>query len=91
MERPHRLDRRLPEPASSPNNKEMGINVDFINWPSGKYNVKFTLKSGKLKGEATDLRVQTLTTSVLVGEKIWVFDQDGQPVTRIDFDNLDRE
>jgi len=81
----------LPPVKLSINYKMNGVNIDFMDWPSGEYDIRFTLIGGRLKGEELPLKNRSLIKTIHIGESIILYDRGGRRINSITFENLDRK
>lgn len=88
-----RMDQgKLHEVEFTRDEKTNDVHVDFIDWPSGVYNVKATLTGKGLKTKSKFLKGLSITGSVEVGPRIWFkAPSTDEELTELSFGGLDRE
>jgi len=69
--------------------KQKGVIIDFINWPSGTYSVKFSLVNGRLKGDKKTLKPRAIIVDIKIGESIWFYNDKGQKIDNLEFNYMD--
>ncbi|MFW6101305.1 MAG: hypothetical protein ACOC90_07950, partial [Bacteroidota bacterium] len=93
---PYEIDRMdqgpLHEVEFTPDEKIHGVHVDFIDWPTGVYNVKATLAGEGLKNKSRFLKGLSITGCVEVGPRIWFkAPSEDEDLSELSFRGLDRE
>jgi hypothetical protein len=85
-------DEKIPyEIQYNVNKAKDGINADFIDWPAGKYNVKIELVGGQLKGDSLPLRTRAVTQTLIIGDRIKFYNQNGEEIRKIGLGKIDRK